>query len=177
VSPAFDEFLDVANSLLEVAENQADPMAAEAFYCCSISTAYYALFHRLTEDVAGLVVGQLGVHRQTAFRRSIAHRAFKGLRKDLADQQQQAEQAGLPDRQCVLAELMELCADLLQLQESRESADYAPHLDAPRATAEEALLSSEVALQTWAALSESTKALFAQSLLWHLALNQRSKPS
>lgn len=175
--PAFDEFLAVASALIQAADNQTDPATAEAFYRRSISTAYYALFHRLTEDVAGLVVGQLKDHRQTVFRRSIAHRAFKGLRKDLADQHQQAEQAGLRDRQSVLDQLKSLCADLLQLQESRESADYAPHLDAPRTTAEEALRSSAVAVQTWAALPESAKALFAQSLLWHLALNQRSKPS
>jgi len=177
VSPAFDEFLTVASALLTAADNQTDPAIAEAFYRRSISTAYYALFHRLTEDVSQLVIGQLEAHRQTAFRRSIGHRAFKGLRKELAEQHQQADQAGLPDRQRVLADLMELCADLLQLQESRESADYAPQLDAPRATAEEALLSSELALQTWLALPESAKALFAQSLLWHLELNQRSKPS
>jgi hypothetical protein len=72
---------------------------------------------------------------------------------------------------------MALCADLLQLQDSRESADYAPRLDDPRTTAEEALRSSSLALQTWAAMPDSTKALFAQSLLWHLELNQRVRPS
>ena len=127
--------------------------------------------------MAGLVVGHLEAHRQTAFRRSIGHRAFKGLRKELADQHQQADQAGLPDRKHVLSELMTLCADLLQLQDSRESADYAPHLDDPRTTAEEALRSSGVALETWAAMPESARALFAQSLLWHLELNQRVRPS
>ncbi len=177
MSAAFDEFLAVASALIEVAEKQRDPAAAEAFYRRSISTAYYALFHRLTDDVACLVVGHLEAHRQTAFRRSIGHRAFKGLRKELADQHQQADQAGLLDRQGVLAELMALCADLLQLQDSRESADYAPRLDDPRTTAEEALRSSSLALQTWAAMPDSTKALFAQSLLWHLELNQRVRPS
>jgi hypothetical protein len=177
VSQAFDEFLAVASALLQAADNQTDLASAEAFYRRSISTAYYALFHRITEDVAGLVVGHLEAHRQTVFRRSIAHRAFKGLRKDLADQHQEAEQAGLSERQIILDQLKALCADLLQLQESRESADYAPHLDAPSTTAEEALRCSAVALQTWAALPESAKALFAQSLLWHLALNQRLKAS
>lgn len=175
MSPAFDEFLAVAGALLEAAESQTDSSAAEAFYRRSISTAYYSLFHRITEDVAALVVGRLEVHRQTAFRRSIGHRAFKGLRKELADQHQQADQAGLADRLTVLAELMALCADLLQLQDSRESADYAPYLDDPRTTAEDALRSSQLALQTWAAMPESAKALFAQSLLWHLELNQRLK--
>lgn len=177
MSPAFDEFLAVASALLQAADNQTDPATAVAFYRRAISTAYYALFHRITEDVSGLVVGHLEAHRQTVFRRSIAHRAFKGLRKDLADQHQQAEQAWLRERQSILVQLKALCADLLQLQESRESADYAPHLDAPSTTAEEALRSSAVALQTWAALPESAKALFAQSLLWHLALNQRFKAS
>jgi hypothetical protein len=105
VSQAFDEFLAVASALVQAADNQIDLATAEAFYRRSIFTAYYALFHRITEDVAGLFVGHLEAHRQTVFRRSIAHRAFKGLCKDLADQHQQVEQAGLRERQIIIDQL------------------------------------------------------------------------
>jgi hypothetical protein len=175
VNTAFDEFLAVASELCEAAERQSEESAAEAFYRRAISTAYYALFHRLTNDVAGVVVGHLPPHRQTVFKRSIPHGTFKGLRKDLAEQSSEAKHAGLHDRQSVLSELMRLCADLLQLQDFRETADYAPHIDDPRTTADQSLRSASVALEAWEAMSDSTKSLFAQSLLWHLKLNQKGK--
>jgi uncharacterized protein (UPF0332 family) len=175
VNTAFDEFLAVASELIEAAQRQSDSAAAEAFYRRSISTAYYALFHRLTDDVATLVIGYLPAQRQIAFKRSIRHGTFKGLRDELADQYREADHAGFHDRQSVLSGLMELCADLLQLQNSREMADYDPRIEDPRTTAEEALRSSREALQAWKGMPEDAKALFAQSLLWHFNLNQKGK--
>jgi hypothetical protein len=93
-----------------------------------------------------LLFGHLDEHRQTAFRRSIGHRDFKGLRKDLEDYWKQADRAGLPEHKQMVADLLMLCADLIQLQESRELADYAPAIADPRTTAEEALLSAQVAM-------------------------------
>jgi uncharacterized protein (UPF0332 family) len=52
MNTAFDEFLAVASELIEAAQRQSDLVAAGAFYRRAISTAYYALFHRITDDVA-----------------------------------------------------------------------------------------------------------------------------
>lgn len=172
---AFDEFLAVASELIEAAERQYAAPSAEAFYRRAISTAYYALFHPLTDDVASVVVGHLPPQRQTAFKRSIPHGAFKALRKDLADQYQEASHAGFQDRQSALSELMSLCAGLLQLQDFRETAEYAPRIEDPRTTADQALRSASMALQMWAAMPNSAKALFAQTWLWSLKLNQKVK--
>ncbi len=111
-------------------------------------------------------------HRQTAFRRSIGHHDFKGLRKDLVDQLQQADRVCLPERKQVLEGLLVLCADLIQLQESREVADYAAAISDPRTTAEESLLSAQIGLQNWETMQESAQILLAQSLLWHLKFSQ-----
>ncbi len=172
MSYVFAGFLSVASALIAEAQKQSDLLAAEAFYRRAISTSYYALYHRLTEDSACLLFGRLEEHRQTAFRRSIGHRDFKGLRKDLVDQRQQADRACLPERKQVLEGLLVLCADLIQLQESRELADYAPAIADPRTTAEESLLSAQVGLQNWETMPESAQRLLAQSLLWHLKFSQ-----
>ncbi len=56
MSSAFAGFLIVASALIAEAQKQSDLLAAGAFYRRAISTSYYALFHRLTEDSACLLL-------------------------------------------------------------------------------------------------------------------------
>jgi hypothetical protein len=175
VNTAFDEFLAVVSELIDAAKRHSDALAAEAFYGGATSTAYYALFHRVIDYVANLVFGHLPVQRQISFKYFIGYGTFKGLRDELAEQYREADYAGFHDRQSILSGLIELCADLHRLQDSREIADFDPRIEDQRSTAEEVLRSSSEELQACKAMPKGLKYLFAKSFLWYFKLKQKAK--
>lgn len=172
---AFAQLITVSSSLIREARSQPDPELAEAFFRRAISTAYYALFHRITSDISLLLLPELEASSQTAFRRCINHRDFKGLHAELKAQQKKLQQTDESVSYFALAKLTALCEDLLQLQGSRVDADYGSSLEEPDTTAEEAVAIASLAIDDWDQLPLNAHQLLAQTLLCQVILSRRNK--
>jgi hypothetical protein len=134
------ELLDTAGYLLR--RNQNRPTQADIRRC--ISTAYYALFHRLIEDaVSRLITGE---DRQAAFARAYDHGEMReACRKVLQPPKDFLPLAGLT----LPAELRTLAALFVRLQEERHDADYNRGKPFVRAEARQRLEELELALEGW----------------------------
>lgn len=111
----------------------------------SISAAYYALFHLLTENTARRMVRTKGRHvHQDLVRRAHEH----GKMKTVANQfktGQALQRAGLPANPI----LARLAGDFAFLQEERHTADYDLAISVTRVRALQAFARSSAAQHDW----------------------------
>jgi uncharacterized protein (UPF0332 family) len=107
-----DEMLETAKYLLRQNSNKPTDAAIRR----SISTAYYALFHRLIEAATGRLVTDAS--QQTALARTFAHTTMKRVCESVRDAKLSFLGSTVPD------ELKQLATTFVELQEQRHDADY-----------------------------------------------------
>lgn len=115
-----DQLLDVAASL---AERPARGAPRQAKLRRAISTAYYALFHRLVMNASDLLAGAnaRGTQRYLAIYRSFEHKRMADACRQISSNKVRTD-AGVP-----LSAMLQDCASaFVELQENRHEADYDP---------------------------------------------------
>lgn len=135
-----DELADTARFLLR--RNQNRPTQADLRRC--ISTAYYALFHRLIDDCVGRLVA--GAEQRDSFARAFNHGEMREVCERLVRKQKEpVVMVGLevPDEVKAIASLF------VQLQEDRHDADYNRRRTFVRDEAKDLLAQLAVVLHDW----------------------------
>jgi uncharacterized protein (UPF0332 family) len=107
-----DDLLDTAKYLLRQNNNKPSDAAIRR----SISTAYYALFHRLIEAATGHLVAD--ANQQVTLARTFAHTTMKRVCEAVRDDKLPFLGSTVP------AELKQLATTFAELQEQRHDADY-----------------------------------------------------
>jgi hypothetical protein len=136
-----DELLDVARYLLR--RNQSRPTQGDLRR--SISTAYYALFHRLIDD--GVARLAIGASQPDALGRAFGHTDMKRLCQHL--QKSPLPPQITPFFLAIPPELKNVAAAFIELQELRHEADYNRGRLFDKADAREALNRVEAAFRDW----------------------------
>ena len=162
-----DELLDTARALLR--RNQGHP--TEADLRRSISTAYYALFHRLIDD--GVSRLATGASQPEAIGRAFGHADMKKVCQHL-------QKSPLPPQvtpffgPSVPPELKNVAAAFIELQDLRHVADYDRARNPPfnKADARDAVGRVETAFRDWNQVRNTSAAqIFLVLLLlgdrWH----------
>jgi hypothetical protein len=134
------ELYDTARYLLR--RNQNRPTQADLRR--SVSTAYYALFHRLIDDAVGRLAS--GDAQRDAFARAFDHGEMKdACRKVLQPPKDFPPLAGLE----VPPELLAVADLFVRLQPRRHDADYHRGVQFDRGGVGQILIELEVALEGW----------------------------
>jgi hypothetical protein len=139
-----DDLLDTARALIR--RNQNRPTQADLRR--SISTAYYALFHRLIDD--GIARLASGANQPEAFGRAFGHTDMKKICQHL-------QKSPLPPQitaffgPAVPTELKNVAAAFIELQDLRHAADYDRGRSPPfsKADARDAVGRVETAFRDW----------------------------
>ncbi len=137
-----DELLDVARSLLR--RNQGRPTQGDLRR--SISSAYYALFHRLIDD--GVTQLASGASQPEALGRAFGHTDMKKVCQHL-------QKSPLPQQMTSLfgasvpTELKNVAATFIELQELRHEADYNRARSFDKSDGRNALGRVETAFRDW----------------------------
>ncbi len=158
------ELLDTARYLLR--RNQNRPTQADLRR--SISTAYYALFHRLIDDAVSRLIA--GDDRQAAFARAFDH----GDMRDACRRVNQPPKDFAPlVGVSVPTELRTLAELFVQLQTERHDADYNRGKQFVRAEARQRLEELALALEGWERIrTESAVDVFLLLLLLNKRVNR-----
>lgn len=134
------ELLDTARYLLR--RNQNRP--TEADLRRSVSTAYYALFHRLIDDAVGRLTA--GVEQRNAFARAFDHGEMREACKRLL----QPPKDFPPLAGLVISDALRQVAEVfVWLQSERHDADYNRGKEFDRAEVRQRLEELELALEGW----------------------------
>lgn len=124
----------------------------------AISTAYYALFHAVSEEAANLLVGARfnGQPAWIQVYRSLNHGAAKTACGEI--------------RKSITAPGLKLCADsFIDLQEQRHTADYDPTYRPSLADALDAIGKADAAIKSLKACPKGDRRVFVT----HLILSKR----
>lgn len=150
-----------ANQLLIVAAQLADAPTRgapqQAKLRRAISTAYYALFHRLAAGAADLLVGSnaRGTQRYLIVYRSFEHRRIADVCRQIGNGALRTE-AGRPFD----ATLQECATAFVELQQNRHEADYDPFARIALSDAKTAVAKANTAIQRLNNSPEAERLLF-----------------
>lgn len=133
-----DELLDLAKYLLRQNNNRPTDAAIRR----SISTAYYALFHRLIEAAIGHLVTDAS--QQVTLARTFAHTTMKRVCEAVRDDKLPFLGSTIPD------ELRQLAKLFVELQEQRHDADYSRSRTFTKTDAREVVKRVEEGFGFWA---------------------------
>jgi uncharacterized protein (UPF0332 family) len=134
------QLLSVAAQLAEAPARGAPPQARLRR---AISTAYYALFHRLVAGATDLLIGQ---NARNSKRYLVVYRSFEHRR--MADTCRQVLNGSLRTESNVLfdAGIQGCAAAFVELQENRHEADYDPSLKIALSDAKTAVAKAQSAI-------------------------------
>jgi uncharacterized protein (UPF0332 family) len=148
--------MSLADDLLATAKSlAATTPATEADYRRAISTAYYALFHRLVEDATASLLSD--AEQRTAVGRRFTHTDMKKVCQLVTKSPIPAFAVPFFGVRAPV-ELEELATAFVTLQEQRHAADYDAGQTFTSADARDAVLESENALARWAGLKATAVA-------------------
>lgn len=150
--------MGLADDLLSLAKKTVNYQKADVLDARlrrSISTAYYALFHLLTESAAARIVGHAGLRQlvSRAYAHADMHRAAKAFKSGAG---------GLPAHltapfgaaiPAVPPEIADVATAFVDLQEARHDADYNLAKAFSRAEARRLVAQAEKAFADWKAVT------------------------
>lgn len=164
------DLLDQAKTLARIAPKK----PKQANLRRAISSAYYALFHYLSEEAVKGFIGtahQRKPHRDLA-RRAIGHARLKEVCSEFlkSTPRQLLPPFWAPAHISTNSDLMTICENLIDLQEFRHRADYDFSVPVTKSKALDACRKPEDAMGAWKRLRQghlSASTLFAMAiLLW-----------
>lgn len=158
-----DELLETARYLLRRNQNRPSPADLRR----SVSTAYYALFHRLIDDLVGGVVP--GAEQQAALARAFAHTEMKKACQLVVRATLPAPATALLGG-AVPPELQQVARTFIDLQELRHDADYNRDASLDLPGARNALIRVERAFHAWDSIRVTP---VARAFLMMLLLGER----
>ena len=153
-----------------------DDNLRQACLQCSISNAYYAVFHLITGDSTALVC--VDAHESPLahrLRRSLNHADLKKVLASLLGSvgYDQKKGSGPGPISMPLQCMQAIVETLIWLQKARDAADYAFDQPFDALQADQASANAEAVISEWQLLSRDLKQQFAQLLVLRLMPNPR----
>jgi uncharacterized protein (UPF0332 family) len=159
--------LALARKLLSVRAKKFDDAALRR----AVSTAYYALFHLLTEAAAGLYVPPSSAHAG-AIRRTFNHDPMRAVSGMVSDGNL-PRLFGKPGSFALADDLRAVAKAFVDLQVERENADYEHSRPVRSEKAEMLVAQAERAFASWEKVKNTDEArLYLASFLLHKTWNQ-----
>jgi uncharacterized protein (UPF0332 family) len=138
----------------------------------AISTAYYALFHLLTEEASSFLISGSRPDREAlrlTARRALAHSDMKAVSNGVRDPQSKVSRVWLSGL-AVMPDLRDVAQAFVELQEARHQADYDLGKSFTRQEAADLVDRCTEAFASW---ERCRKSPAAEAYLVAIALNSR----
>ena len=161
-----DSLLETANSLLKICDNAGRPRETDLRR--AVSTAYYAMFHILCDNIANMLVGGTGTDR--------SDKAWKQVYRALnhADAKRKCKRIYQPNKTYGFPdELKVFAAQFHDMQEARHNADYNPDCRLQKQDVRVSLEEVSIVIADFKNVSPKDRTAFAVWLLF----NQRDTSS
>ncbi len=162
----------VPDQLVELAEaeiNAPVPGAPrQTVLCRAVSSAYYALFHRLSALTSGTFVPASAPKARAMFYRALDHRRTYERCRKLGQNPLPRDEKNFFGIDGFCSELCDFANEFVRLQELRHSADYDGDFKISKALAQEAVDSARQAISKLEAANDGERVLFLAYLLFGL---------
>lgn len=127
---------------------------------CGVSTAYYAVFHRISRDVSWQLLGSFRTQEARDFTRWLTHADLRNLAREVGTPSDKMKPVLLPPS----ADLALLCDSFLDLQAARHEADCSHDFAITNAGAQELVGLAEAAVEAATRMRRSHDASYSRFL-------------